>query len=117
MEFDLVRYTGEIVEFLSAKTLEEIDYGILDLSDIEDVELKEVLYFFEELLTLELKVNYYENFTGVFRVHCDGEGFCYREFGYEIEAGSLRDLKELVLAENRIWYVFDDFLARRLWMQ
>ena len=31
MEFDLVRYSGEIVEFLCAKTLEEIDYGILDL--------------------------------------------------------------------------------------
>ena len=109
------RLTGEIAEFLSAKTLEEIDYGILDLTKIEDVELREVLFFFEDLLTLELKVNYYENPTGIFRVCLEDDGFSYREFGHVIEADCLADLKELVLAENRIWYVFDDLLANRLW--
>lgn len=116
MELDLVRYAAEIVDFLSADTLEKIDYGVLDLSEVEDVELRGVLCFFEDLLTLELKVNYFENTTGIFRVHLDGEGFSYREFGHVIEADSLDDLRELVLAENRIWYVFDDFLASGLWM-
>ena len=102
MEFDLVRYSGEIVEFLCAKTLEEIDYGILDLSYVRNV---------------ELKVNYFEISTGIFRVRVDGEKLCYEEFGHVIEADSVECLKSQVLAENRIWYVFDETLARNvLWM-
>ena len=42
------------------------------------------------------------------------ERYCYREVGHVLEADSICDLKELVLGENRIWYVFDDILARRL---
>lgn len=114
MRFDLLKYSVEIVEFLCAKTLEEIDYGILDLSHIRNYELKEVLMFFEELLTLELKLNYLENDTGLFRVHVVGNRYCYKEFGYVLEAGSLCELKELVLGENRIWYVFDEISAQKL---
>ena len=117
MEFDLVRYSGEIVEFLCAKTLEEIDYGILDLSYVRNMELRGILCFFEELLSMELKVNYFENSTGIFRVRVDGERLCYEEFGHVIEADSVECLKSQVLAENRIWYVFDETLARNvLWM-
>ena len=58
MRFDSVKYSVEIVEFLCAETLEEIDYGILDLSRIKNYELREVLIFFEELLTMELRLNY-----------------------------------------------------------
>ena len=68
----------------------------------------------EEVLTLELKANYLENNTGIFRVHITSNGYCYMEFGYVIEADSLRELKEMVLAENRIWYVFDEELVERL---
>ena len=35
----------------------------------------------------------------------------YKEFGYVIEADSVCELKELVLAEDRIWYVFDEIMA------
>jgi hypothetical protein len=80
----------------------------------ENHALREVLLFFEELLTMELKVNYLENDTGLFRVEVVEERYCYREFGHVLEADSICDLKELVLGENRIWYVFDDILARRL---
>ena len=111
MEIDLAKYSVEIVEFLSAKTLEEIDYGILDLSRIKDYGLKEVLLFFEELLTLELKANYLENDTGLFRVQIIGNKYVYKEFSHVIEADSISELKTLVLSENRIWYVFDDILA------
>ena len=111
MQLNWFRYTDEVVEFLNVDTLMKIDYGILDLSGIRNAELREVLLFFEELLSLELKVNYLENDTGLFRVQVI-EGKCYyREFGYVIEADSVCELKELVLAENRIWYVFDDILA------
>ena len=114
MEFDWFKYSVEIVEFLTVETLREIDYGILDLSKIANNELREVLLFFEELLTMELKVNYLENDTGLFRVEVIEEGYRYREFGHVIEAGSICELKELVLSENRIWYVFDDILSKRL---
>lgn len=112
MELDLVKYSGDINEFLSVKTLREIDYGVLDLSEIRDCGLKEVLYFLEELLTMELKVNYQENNTGFFRVNASGGRYCYCEFGHIIEADSIGELKELVLAENRIWYMFDDILTQ-----
>ena len=113
MRFDS-GYLVEIVEFLSAETLEEIDYGILDLSKIKDYGLREVLLHFEELLTLELKLNYLENDTGIFRVHAIDGRYCYREFEYVLEADSIVELKELVLSENRIWYVFDECLAEKL---
>lgn len=111
MEIDWFKYSVEIVEFLNEKTLEKIDYGILDLSKVKNHELRSVLVFFEELLTLELKVNYLENDTGIFRVNVAGGGYCYREFAHVIEAGSIGELKEMVLSENRIWYVFDEILA------
>lgn len=112
MELDLVKYSPEIYEFLSVKTLREIDYGVLDLSEVRDCGLKEVLYFLEELLTMELKVNYHENDTGIFRVKASGGVYRYCEFGHIIEADSIGELRELVLGENRIWYVFDDILAQ-----
>jgi hypothetical protein len=114
MNFYWIEYSQEIEEFLSVKTLEEIDYGILDLSNVKDLKLREVLHFFEELLTLELKVNYLDNSTGLFRVDISGGMYCYREFGQVIEADSIDDLKELVISEGRIWYVFDDVLAREI---
>ena len=111
MELNFIKYSEEIVEFLSVKTLEEIDYGVLDLSQIRDYGLREVLCFLEEILTLELKVNYQENNTGLFRVQFLGGRFTYKEFGHVLEADSICELRELVLSENRIWYVFDDILA------
>jgi len=111
MDLNLVEYSQEIHEFLSAETLEKIDYGILDLSNVCDLELREVLHFFEELLTMELKVNYMENDTGIIRVSVVDGIYCYREFGNVIEADSIDGLMELVLGESRIWYVFDDVLA------
>lgn len=114
MEFNLNKFRVEIVEFFNAETLREIDYGILDLSRIQDHELKEVLIFFEEFLTMELKLNYLENETGLFRVQIIDDKYCYDEFGYVIEADSICELKELVLSENRIWYVFDEILAEKI---
>ena len=111
MNFYWIEYSQEIEEFLSVETLEKIDYGILDLSNVRDLKLREVLHFFEELLTLELKVNYLDNSTGIFRVDISGGRYCYREFGYVIEADSIPDLRERVILEGRIWYVFDDVLA------
>ena len=111
MQLNWFRYTDEVVEFLNVDTLRKIDYGILDLSKIRNHELREVLMFFEELLSLELRVNYLENDTGLFRVRVIGGKCYYEEFGHVIEADSVCELKELVLAENRIWYVFDDILA------
>ena len=114
MELNLCNYFGEIIEFLSVETLVKIDYGILDLSNVEKTELREVFYFFEDLLTWALKANYLENNTGIFRVKLEGENLCYNEFGYVIESDSISDLKELVLDENRIWYVFDAVLASNI---
>ena len=111
MELNFIKYSQEIMDFLSVKTLEEIDYGVLDLSQIRDYGLWEVLCFFEEILTLELKVNYLENDTGLFRVQFLGGRFTYKEFGHVLEVDSICELRELVLSENRIWYVFDDILA------
>ncbi len=114
MRFDWFRYSQEVVEFLNVDTLRQIDYGVLDLSKITNHELKEVFQFFEELLRLELKVNYLENDTGLFRAQVVENRYCYEEFGYVIEADSIVELQELVLLENRIWYVFDDILADEL---
>ena len=113
MELNWFKYSKEVVEFLNVNTLKKIDYGILDLSQIKNHELREVLVFFEELLTIELKVNYLENCTGLFRVQAIEGKYYYHEFGYVIEADTIFELKELVLAENRIWYVFDNISAGR----
>ena len=114
MRFDFSKYMVDIVEFLCSETLEEIDYGILDLSGIKNYELKGVLLFFEELLTLELKINYLKNDTGIFRVSIVENYYRYEEFGYVIEADSILELRESVLSENRIWYVFDEYLADKI---
>ena len=111
MRFSCFEYSVEIVEFLNEKTLEKIDYGILDLSNVRDRQLREVLQVFEELLRLELKVNYLENTTGVFRVEVIEDRYYYREFDDVLEARSMEELRDMVLAENRIWYVFDEVLA------
>lgn len=114
MRLNWVNYSGEVVEFVCAETLRKIDYGVLDLSKIKNPELKKVFRIFEELLTMELRLNYLENNTGLFRVQAIGERYCYREFDYIIEADTICELRQLVLAENRIWYVFDDILAGKL---
>ncbi len=111
MRLGCFEYSVEIVEFLNVDTLREIDYGILDLSGVRDRQLREVLQIFEELLRLELKLNYLENTTGVFRVEVIEGRYYYREFGDVLEADSMAELKSQVLAEDRIWYVFDEVLA------
>ena len=100
MRQGLLKYTEEILEFLTKDTLEAIDWGILDLGHIKDLELKSVLMVYERALTLELKDNYKNNGTGIFRVRHYGEIWCYEEFGYVIEADSVCELKELVLAQR-----------------
>ena len=114
MDLDLTRFGREIVDFLCADTVRDIDEGILDLSHVNDMELREVLYFLGDVLTLELKVDYLESNTGIFRVRFENGLYCYREFGHVIEADSVDELKELVMDEGRIWYVFDCGLLRDL---
>ena len=114
MSIDFVRYTSEIIEFKNAQTLEAIDLGILDLGDINDLELKRVLVRIEEELTEELMRNYNQNSTGIFRVSYFRGIWSYREYGCRIDASSLCELKRRVIAQNRIWYVFDEFSAKRL---
>lgn len=114
MSTDLIEYIGEISEFLNARTLKQIDYGVLDLSKVKKHSLKEALTFFEEVLTMELKLNYLENETGIFRVEVYQDKYYYREFGHVIEADSILKLKELVMCQNRIWYVFDEVLASKI---
>lgn len=114
MDLNLTRFTREIFDFICADTVRDIDEGVLDLSHVRNMELREVLHFLGDVLTLELKVNYLESNTGIFRVRFENGLYCYREFGYVIEADSLEELKELVLAEGRIWYVFDCGLLRDL---
>ncbi len=108
------RYTSEKLDFLCAETLFEIDYGILDLSHVKNVELRNLFCYLEEVLTVELMLNYRQNRTGMFRVHLFGDVWCYCERDCIITAGSCRELEERVISENRIWYVFDEFLAGRL---
>ena len=114
MDIDLTRFNREIFDFICTDTIQKIDLGVLDLSYVDDIELKWALCFFKEVLTLELKVNYLENNTGIFRVQYENGRYCYREFGYVIEADSLMELKDLVLAEDRIWYVYDEELLESL---
>lgn len=113
MQVKLVKYQNEVIDFLNVKTLYEIDCGILDLHNIENRELKAVLHYLEDMLKLELRANYLMNDTGIFRVGRKSGIWYYRDMTHVIEAGSVNELKELVLAENRIWYVFDEFLAQR----
>ena len=115
MEIDLARYASEIVDFLSGETLRNIDYGILDLSHVRDIELKDVFYYLEELLSVELELNYRRNSTGIFRVHLFGELWCYCEGEYVVTAYSAEELEQSVISDNRIWYVFDERLAERIW--
>ena len=109
MRQGLLKYTEEILEFLTKDTLEAIDWGILDLGHIKDLELKSVLMVYERALTLELKDNYKNNGTGIFRVRHYGEIWCYEEFGYVIEAENLEELRQMVTGQKRIWYVFDEY--------
>lgn len=104
----LLKYTDEILEFLTRDTLEAIDWGVLDLGHIKDLEVKCVLMVYEKSLTLELKENYRNNGTGIFRVRHYNGIWRYEEFGYVIEAENLEELKEIVISQNRIWYVFDE---------
>lgn len=114
MELNWFRYEMDVVEFYNCETLRQIDYGTLDFSRVKNPGLRDALIFLEELLTMELRLNYLENDTGLFRVESFDGGYCYREFGYVLEADSVCELKELVLAENRIWYVFDELLALKM---
>ena len=109
MRQGLIKYIDEILEFLTEDTLRAIDWGVLDLGQINDLELKSVLMIYETSLTLELEDNYKNNCTGIFRVrHHDGI-WCYEEFGYVIEAENLEELEKTVRGQNRIWYVFDQY--------
>lgn len=104
-----IKYKTDILEFLTTETLRAIDWGVLDLGHIKDLELKSVLMVFEKSLTLELKDNYKNNNTGIFRVRYNDGFWCYEEFGYKIKSESLNELEEIVVDQNRIWYVFDEF--------
>lgn len=112
MDFNLTHLAGDIVEFICVDTIRDIDLGVLDLSHVREGELREVLLFFGEVLTNELKVNYMENNTGIFRVELRQNRFYYNEFGHVLEADCLDELKQQVLQEGRIWYVFDEDLLR-----
>ncbi|MDO5859137.1 hypothetical protein [Methanobrevibacter sp.] len=114
MEIDGIRYSSEIVDFLNGETLRDIDYGILDLSHVEDRQLKDIFLYLEESLTAELIFNYSQNKTGMFRVHLFGKLWCYCEREYVIVAYSVCELKESVISDNRIWYVFDEDLAKKM---
>ena len=112
MKVSLAKFSNEIADFLTHETLKAIDYGILDLHKVDDRELREVFRFFEELLTVELEVNYLENDTGIFRVSKRGCFWYYKQEKRIIKANSLDELKKSVILENRIWYVFDEDLAK-----
>ena len=114
MRLDLAEFKSEIEDFFSSDTLLEIDYGGLDLSQIKNVELKRALHFKEELLTVELEINYLENGTGIFRVSLESEFWCYKQGKEVICASSLVELREIVESENRIWYVFDEYCLKRI---
>lgn len=114
MRINLPKFKREIDDFCSSDTLREIDYGVLDLSHVKNIELRQALYFLEELLTVELQLNYLENSTGIFRVSLEGELWCYKKGKEVIHASSLVELKEMVESINGIWYVFDELSAQRL---
>ena len=114
MRVKLAKFSSEITDFLTIETVKAIDYGVLDLHNVENRELREVFYFFEELLAVELELNYLENKTGIFRVSKENDFWYYRQGRHVIRACSLEELKRKVIVENRIWYVFDENLVKRL---
>lgn len=114
MRVKLSKFSSEITDFLTIETVKAIDYGVLDLHNVENRELREVFYFFEELLAVELELNYLENKTGIFRVSKENDFWYYRQERHVIRACSLEELKRKVIVENRIWYVFDENLVKRL---
>lgn len=114
MRVKLAKFSSEITDFLTIETVKAIDYGVLDLHNVENRELREVFYFFEELLAVELELNYLENKTGIFRVSKENDFWYYRQERHVIRACSLEELKRKVIVENRIWYVFDENLVKRL---
>lgn len=105
----------EIKEFLTAKTLEAIDWGVLDLSKVS-IEERHIVYHFEFLLTSELKENYRSNSCGIFRVKRVENVWVYLDkiTFQEFSASSLEKLEEMVLDSDNIWYVFDEELAREV---
>lgn len=110
MRVSSVRYMDEIVDFVSAETLRAIDWGILDLSHIKDMQLKSILLLLEDALTMELERNYKENNTGIFRVSCLKGVWYYKEREFVIRADSLKELEMSVKSQEKIWYVFDEYL-------
>ena len=114
MRIDISSFESEIVDFCCEDTLREIDYGVLDLSQVRDIELKQALHFQEELLTVELEINYLDNDTGMFRVSLEKEFWCYKQGKEVICASSLAELKEIVESQGRIWYVYDEDLVRKV---
>lgn len=111
MGIDLYKYASEIVDFVNEDTLKAIDYGILDLSHIKNVELRRVFCYIERKLEDELRKNYTCNNTGIFRVsHLNGIWY-YRQEKLIINSDSLGELKKSVISQKRIWYVFDEYLA------
>ena len=114
MRVKLAKFSSEITDFLTIETVKAIDYGVLDLHNVENRELREVFYFFEELLAVELELNYLENKTGIFRVSKENDFWYYRQERHVIRACSLEELKRKVIVENRMWYVFDENLVKRL---
>ena len=91
MRVCLTKFTDEIADFLTNETLKAIDY----------------------LLTVELELNYLENETGIFRVCRRGNFWYYKQGKHIIKAICLDELKKQVTVENRIWYVFDEDLAKK----
>lgn len=114
MSLNLVKYTEEIVEFINADTLKAIDWGILDLSHVKDMELRHTLLLIEEVLTIELESNYMKNGTGIFRVSLSENAWCYRDSEGTIKADSLAELEMEVERQNKIWYVFDEYLFKNI---
>lgn len=105
----------EIKEFLTAATLEAIDWGVLDLSNVA-IEKRHALQSCEFLLTWELRQNYRSNSCGIFRVRREEKVWVYsdRITLHEFHASSLEKLEEKVLDSDNIWYVFDEELTREV---
>ena len=102
-----------IDEFLTVKTLEAIDWGVLDLSKVR-IEKRQILYRVEFLLTSELRDNYANNSCGIFRVSRVENLWVYSDkiTSRQFSAESIQKLEEIVVESNSIWYVFDEELAR-----
>lgn len=109
-----ITFTQDILDFICVETVEAIDFGILDLAHIKNYELKKSLMFVSELLELELKENYLTNTTGIFRVSYSGGIWKYQEMGCIIKAKSVIELKREVTLQNRIWYIFDEYLYENI---